>query len=459
MSFLSIYSHTPVFVQNGLCSAAGYCINRKRFGGEYSAIDAAVSRRGCLSRDEVAAFRDERIAAFVRHTQESTPYYRKLFRDVGIGPGEIRDLDDLRKIPIVRKDVVQQNPDEFRSRDYDVRKCLRVHTSGTTGAGLVFWTTREAHQEQWATWWRYRRDHGIVRGTWCGYFGGRSVVPVYQEKPPFWRVNYAERQVMFSAYHMAPDNLEAYVEELARRQLPWLHGYPSSLALIANKVLTLRSGLGYRPIWVTVGAENLTESQSEEIAAAFGVKPVQHYGMAEAVANFSECTNGCLHVDEDFSAVEFVWDAQRHVHRIVGTNLSNPAYPLIRYDAGDLARVATVQCDCGNPGRTVESLDGRAEDYLELVDGAKVGRLDHIFKDMVHIREAQFLQAVPGKAKVRVVPGEHFSDADAVQLQRELGVRFGKRCEIAIEYVSALPRTASGKLRFVVREQGGCSGA
>src|SRR5690606_40913392 len=70
--------------------------------------------------------------------------------------------------------------------------------------------------EQWAIWWRYRRWHGIEPGTWCAYFGGRSLVPFKASKPPFWRYNIPARQVMFSAYHMSPENLRAYVDELRR---------------------------------------------------------------------------------------------------------------------------------------------------------------------------------------------------------------------------------------------------
>ena len=52
-------------------------------------------------------------------------------------------------------------------------------------------TTLAAIQEQWAIWWRYRRLHGLQFNTWCGYFGGRSVVPLTQKRPPLWRFNRA----------------------------------------------------------------------------------------------------------------------------------------------------------------------------------------------------------------------------------------------------------------------------
>src|SRR5690606_37537012 len=176
--------------------------------------------------------------------------------------------------------------------------------------------------EQWAIWWRYRRWHGIEPGTWCAYFGGRSLVPFKASKPPFWRYNIPARQVMFSAYHMSPENLRAYVDELRRRRLPWIHGYPSLLAVLAAYILDEGLDLGYSVRWITLGAENVLPQQVALLEMAFVVRHRQHCGMAEAVANISECELGCLHVDEDFAAVEFLPYPNGAGERVIGTNLS-----------------------------------------------------------------------------------------------------------------------------------------
>src|SRR5712692_6242824 len=162
---------------------------------------------------------------------------------------------------------------------------------------------------------------------------------------------------------MSPDNLDAYVCELRRRQPPWLHGYPSLLALVVGYMLERKIDLGYRVRWITIGAENLLPQQTELMQQALGVRPLQHYGMAEAVANISECEHGQLHVDEDFAAVEFLTGADGTGHKIVGTNFSNWATPLLRYEMGDMATMSDRGCSCGRPGRVVAGIDGRLEDY------------------------------------------------------------------------------------------------
>jgi phenylacetate-CoA ligase len=447
-----IYLHSPVFLQNMMCSLEGWRIQRTRFGPEFQDELRLSEQRMEWGEDRFLAYRDERVSAYVAYCASEVPYYRSLLADSGVDPAGIRSLDDMKQIPILTKDDVKKQYESFLSGAVSPKDRQLAHTSGTTGGGLKFATTLSATQQQWANWWRYRRWHGIDLGTECGYFAGRSIVPIAQLSPPFWRTNRPGRQILFSGYHMNSDNLPHYTAELRRRRPPWLHGYPSLLTLLAGHVIEENDQLDYDVKWITVGAENLMVQQADLIEQAFGVRPIQHYGMAEAVANISECRNGGLHVDEDFSAVEFIPVGEGDTHRVVGTNFTNGALPLLRYDTEDIVTLNEGVCTCGHPGRTVHTIDGRQEDYIILRNGVRLGRLDHIFKDLVHIREAQLYQREPGRITIRIVKGEHFEEYDEAALLRESRQRLGEEMDIDIQYMENLSRTRTGKLRFVVSE-------
>ncbi len=451
----AIYSHLPVSLQNAVCGLVGWQTQRRRYAGGFRRALSEVEGRTFLSRDELRAYQERRLKTVLSHCAKFVPYYRRKFREWGVDPERVRTAEDLSTaVPVLTKGEVKANAAEFVSEGVPRSQVYTTHTSGTTGGGLRFASTREASDYTWAFWWRYRRWHGLEPGTWSAHFGGRSVVPVGQTRPPFWRKNPFGRQILFSAYHATPENLGLYLKELERTGVRWLHGYPSVLALLAERALEGGADLRGQIKWVTTGAENLLPQQSNLIERAFGVSPVQHYGQAEGVANISQCPSGRLHVDEDFSLVEFIPTVGQGACRVVGTGFLNLATPLLRYDTQDLADPDddAAACDCGRHGRLVRSLDGRREDYVVLKSGALVGRLDHIFKDLVNIREAQILQSAPGKVLLKIVRGKDYQEKDRQQLLVEARKRLGVDTEIDVEYVDEIKRTRTGKLRLVISE-------
>jgi len=452
MDLERVYLKLPISLQNMGCSLHGLRLRLSRYNSRFHGLLREAEERTFWPPERIIEFRHRRLADYVKHCAETIPFYRKRFRGIGLDPASIKCLEDLGNIPITSKEEIQDHYQEMLSDAVDRRRCLIAHTSGTTGGGLRFALTPEAYREQWCIWWRYRRWHRVDLGTWCGYFGGRSVVPLSQKSPPFWRYDYVGGQILFSGYHMSPETLESYVEELRRRRPEWLNGYPSLLALLATYLVETGGSLGYQPRLVTTLAESLLPHQSLLIEKAFGVRPKQHYGMAEGVANISECPRGRLHVDEDFSAVEFLPTSDPVVYRLVGTSFSNLALGFLRYDVQDLARLSQEECDCGRPGRVVEAIDGRREDYVILKNGARIGRMDHIFKDLVNIREAQIYQQTPGVVIFRVVPGRYYNGRDESLLRAEGAKRLGQDTEIIVDYVASISRGPTGKLRFVLSD-------
>lgn len=447
----AIYKHFPVSMQNLLCSLEGWRIKRFRYQGNYENIFAEVKSRTWMSYDEICEFRNKRLVNFLNWSVTTVPHYRKLFKTLGADPMDFKSIEDLKKLPILSKKEVQNNPTDFISEGVPRHKMGMVHTSGSTGAGLCFYTTREAIQEQFAMYQRYLGWHGLSLNEWRAYFGGRSVVPMNQTTPPFWRYNFCGKQVIFSGYHMSDENLSHYVEVLKKRKLEWIVGYPSLVTLLAQYILNFGVSLGYSVKGIILSSENLMPQQQDIIEKVFGTKPIQDYGLVEAVANISQCERGCLHVDENFSAVEFEkFDYDDESYRVIGTNFTNLATPFIRYDTGDIVSLDTRGCECGRPGRAVKSIDGRREDYVLLKNGTKIGRMDHVFKDLINVSEAQLYQEKAGTIEVRIVKGPKYGASDEKQLLNEMRKRVGDGTELKLTYMEKIPRTTRGKLRFVV---------
>jgi phenylacetate-CoA ligase len=444
------YPHLPIALQNAALSTVGWHNDITCRGRGFARRLAEYESRTFADPSDIQEYRDARLKAFLLYAYETVPYYRELFTRAGTHPKEISKLDDLALLPITTKEDVQERRSAFLSSGVPRRRQKLISTSGTTGSGLVVATTIEAVQEQWATWWRCWRWHGIERGTWNGLLGSPSAVPPLQQEPPFWRYNRPGHEIIFSSLHTSSRNIPAYVAELRRKKPPWLSALSSQLVLIAWYLIETKTDLNYEVKWVTTSSENLLSKQADMIEKAFGVRPKQHYGMAEAIANFSECDRGKLHVDEEMGAVEFI-PISGSSYRVVGTNMSNPAMPLIRYECNDQVTIDPGEsCSCGRPGRVVTRIDGRQEDYVILKNGMHLGRLDRIFFGFPNIIEAQIRQERIGEIQILVHAGNSYTKEDEALFRENIAKTIHDGSKIIIDYVDEIERTARGKLRLVV---------
>lgn len=431
----------PFWFQNIMCSAKGYLITRRRFNHSFLQE---------LDKYEKGAYnpQEELMKALLncKNVKFYSSYLNKSFYD-DLSVDNVKEK--MKHLPIINKVIIKEHLSELHNPD-NKENVTMGHTSGTTGGGLIFPTTQACENKQWAVWWRYRRALGIQLDTWCGWFGGRSIIPLSNKKPPYWRINQPGRQVMYSSYHLNLDTVQFYYDDIKKRKLTWLHGYPSSCSLIASLIIEK----GLEPIksvkWITTGAENLLEHHIQMMKKAFPNAMIRnHYGLSEGVANFSQDKQGRWHIDYDFSYPEFipVDKNEPSICHIVGTNFNNKAFPLVRYDTGDLAK---IRWNDGNP--EIIEIYGRQEDYIELPNGVKLGRLDHIFKDCVNIKEAQIHQIRLDLIELKVVKGTHYTDKDEVLLKKEASSRFGMDVELIITYCDRIERTKAGKVRFVLSD-------
>lgn len=447
MNVMRIYDRLPVFMQNCAVSLEGLRIQLTRYGNVYEKAYREFMERNDWSYQRKCEYRDEMLRRIVKHCYETVPYYHRVFDEWSIDYRQIQTLDDLKILPMIDKQTVKEHYDDFFSTAFRRKDLIRQHTSGSTGAGFVFYMSKEAYAAEWAHVWRGNHNIGLERGTWCGYFGGRTIVPKDQAESPFFRINWPGKQILFSTHHMRPDVLSEYVMCLNKYRPEWIHGYPSAMTALANHMLDHDERLTYSPEIVTLGSENVHEYQSALIEKAFGVYPLQNYAQTEAVATFRQRSDGKIFVDEDFSAVEFVPVEDHSSYKVIGTTLTNYAMPFLRYDTKDLAvYMETVS------GRQVLHIDGRQEDAIQVKDGSVLGRLSPVFKDQTFVAGAQIVQKSMESLLIKVVKAQGYSDGDEARLRAALDGYLKGKIGYCIEYVDSIEKAPNGKQRFVISE-------
>lgn len=449
MNIMSIYDHMPIFLQNAACNAKGFYINKTRYNKDFQKYLKEFCERGNWSIDDICRFRDEKLREMVHHCYSTVPYYRRMFDKLGVIPDDIQTLDDMKILPILTKREINKCPKDFLSTKIQEYRCVKIHTSGTTGAGLKLISSLNSIQAQWATFWRHYLKCGIEYGMQQAMFSGQKVVPAFQKKPPFWRRIDSQNRIYFSAYHGSEDNLFFYFKVIKEKRIPWLAGYPSLLTLLSDYMN--RHDLHFENVrYVTTGAENLYDYQIESMKSAFGVMPIQVYGETENVAFFSQDPDGHIYIDEDAGAVELLKN-EEGTYDVIGTNLYNYAMPLLRYRIGDTVTAKDYE---QGKRREILSIDGRAEDYIYLPSGEKLGRLDYAFKDAAHIAEAQIYQHKDYSIVIKVVTSSFEGEGEAEYAKKWFENVCKKSIPISIEYVGQIPRTQTQKLRYVISEVG-----
>ena len=234
-----------------------------------------------------------------------------------------------------------------------------------------------------------------------------------------------------------------------------MQAYPSAafdLALLLEK----RDQALKIPFLYT-SSEPLYRHQRDLIERRLAMKVMDFYGMAERVAFGTECEQGALHINSDYSHVEIVDERgqpTRGEGYVVGTTYHNLAMPLIRYRLTDRTRWLAETCACGRPFPQACAITGKFEDSVFGAQGQRISPsvITFIFKGLNHIQRSQVAQVGAGVWELRVVPMAGFGQAERDLLVRNLHAMVDPQLTASVVEVTDIPRTPAGKYRWIVNE-------
>jgi phenylacetate-CoA ligase len=445
-----LYRRSPIWAQEALISLRAWSRARLREGRSFGRLRAEVDASQWYDRAAIDHYRMAMLSRVLEHAHTHCAFYRKRFGEAGVTPGDIQHESDLARIPLLDKSEVRAAGRALLSAAS--RPVFEGATSGTTGSPLkVFQDLRAINREN-AFIQRQLSWAGLTPMGRRAWIRGDMVAPVSQPEPPYWRMSRTENMLMLSSYHLSEGNAPAYLEALARFDPLVIQAYPSSIGFLASWLEAAdRSYGGAQLQGIVTSSESLSGAQRAVIERRFGCRVFDWYGQFERVAAIGTCEHGTYHVMSDYSLCEFI-PVGDGTHEIVGTGFNNLAMPLVRYRTGDFVELAEAgaSCRCGRSFPVVRAIHGRADDLIKLPDGRHIGRLDHIFKGVSGVIEAQIRQQALDRIDILVVAGIGYS-ADVERLiinnARE---RIGNGVAIAIRSVGNIPRTRNGKFRAVV---------
>lgn len=358
---------------------------------------------------------------------------------------------DIKKMPIIDKSFVVNNFSKFVLE----KPYITVSSSGTSGQTIHVPYSRNVYEKEYAFWW-YHRSFGDVKiGDRIATFAGHKIVDVNRTKPPFWVYNLAENQMFFSSYNMTDSSLIHYVRKLNEFKPDFIHGYPSSIYLVAKYILENNIQLTFRPKMIAPASEATLDFQREVIEKAFNTKVYIWYGNSELCGHITECKYGKLHIQPYHSYVRIIKDDGTDAlpgeeGAIVATNFHNFSFALINYNTKDYVKLSENQdCLCGKGGTVLDNIIGRSEDYIFTPEGRKIGRLCHLFKYAENIKNAQLIQKTEDELTIRIEKEKNYNPNVEKTIVSEARKRLGNTIKIDFDYDTPIQKMKNGKFKFI----------
>lgn len=446
----AIYYRSPVLLQNLLVSAYGYKLYHKRYSGSlYRDIMEKVRLSRSWSSEEIEAYQSERLHEMVKHCRLNIPYYQQQFSEHGIHENDITATEHITRLPVLQKQTLKEHSRLFRQPG--TKPFMLQHTSGSTGTPLTLMVNEETYKLAMALLVEHEESHGVPFGAKRATFAGRMVQPATNMTPPFARMNRAENQKLFSSYHLNSQTFPWYRAELDRFKPAELIGYPSAICDLATHYRQAGASPAFRPTAIITNSETLLEWQRAIIEGVFDCKISDYYGTAEYVLFAGQDKSGVYRLNPLIGLTELL--AQHDgsdAESLIATTLTNTAMPLLRYDLGDTAERQS-EYKSGSVARLLKSINGRVDDYIETPDGRKIGRIDHIFKGVSGISEAQIIQDKPDHCTIKIKSQSELPEIDKEALQTNFSARTGGAFRLTVESVSSIPRGPNGKFKSVLR--------
>jgi len=408
-----------------------------------------------LSRDQLLKIQLAGLQWTVAHAYNHSAFYRQKLDQAGVGPDDIRSLADIRHLPLIDKEDLQQDY-PFPLRAVPFENIVRVHaSSGTTGKRKVLCYTQK-DIDTWADMFaRCYELAGLTRadrvqiavgyGLWTAGVGFQAGCERFGAM----------------AVPLGPANADMHCEMMVDMETTVFCATASMALLMAEEIQkrNLLSKIKVRK--VILGAERHSDAMRARIKELMNVEHVfDIYGLTELYGPGTgldcACHNG-IHYWADYFIFETL-DPETlkpvgpgQEGELVVTTLCKEASPLIRYRTHDITRMLDHDCPCGVRLPMHDRIKGRTDDmFIYRAVNIYPSQIDHVLSSIdglgseyqIHLRHREDGRDV---MLIKIERKEDGSGADdallAERVAAEIRHKILVRSEVEIVDHGTFPRT------------------
>lgn len=405
---------------------------------EIKLFDGIDSHSSLLAEHQQSA-----LNKLFQHAKSTTGYYHKIAGD------------KLTDFPVINKNIIRENQDDFMSARYEKKRLPTMSTSGSTGVRFISYQNIEKKK-------RVNAEIIYYSGK-SGYEVGKQLLSLdvtYKESYKSKLLQWIQNKVLLDVSILSDKDIEILlkrIEKLSANGTVMLAD-ASTYDVLADyfRRKNIQNSLKCKITGIISSSELLSDNVRELLSESFNSRCLSRYANQEngvigqdGIENNTFILNEADYIIEIFKMDSDELAPDGETGRIVLTDLYNYAMPMIRYDTGDIGAIKYINKD-GVQKRAITDFGGRRIDAIYDCDGKRL--TPHIitvhFWVFPEIIQYQVIQETKQRYTVKLNVRQEFKQQD--ELHTILRTILGKQAEITIEFVDEIPVLSSGKRKYIV---------
>lgn len=401
----------------------------------------------------------QKMREMLSHAYSTCKFWKERFDSLGLKPNDIKELEDLPKLPFLTKADLRTRLDDMISSDFPDREKLTIHeTSGSTGISVTVFSNEQSDQ--------FKRGAVLRSDEWSGWKLGERVASLWTVPHEPFRLKRWLRKTLLSRHYvhlytlkMDDESINSFVETLIKWPPSLIFGHAHTFYLLVDFLKKRRPEVKIRPKAIIATAMVLYDHERSVVEDYFKCKMTNRYGCEEVSLIACECEkHEGLHVNLDALHVELISPEGKPCRplepgRLIITDLCNLAMPMIRYEIGDTASWSDKPCSCGRTLPMFSRIEGRIADYVITKKGEYISGISlttYFACELPEFAQLQIIQEELDHFIFNIVKGSDFDEKCMEKLRRLVDERFGQGTRYEYHFMDKIPQEPSGKYRFCI---------
>lgn len=261
--------------------------------------------------------------------------------------------------------------------------------------------------------------------------------------------------------NLKTEKIKKIIHVINKNKIKVIRGYMTTLDSITSFMEDNGLKFNHKITFISVG-ELLLEKLRNRVVKYLNCNIISQYGCEEVGIFGQSEINGSgrkIRLNNAGCIVEILKltndepTEQGEVGRVVVTDFTNYAFPMIRYEIGDLAAPSEYNSD--GTIKSIEKLSGRITDTIYCTNGDSLdlfNSLPRLIHNNSSIKQFQFIQKSSDKYILRLSIKDERIKLQESEIILKMKEILGDNAHITIEWTDEIPILNSGKRRVVINE-------